>query len=149
MSPTGSRHAACVDDLAELFFSHVHPHTKVRIPNPIHLSAHSEPQPDLALLERKRVYASRLPRPDEVLLVVEVADTTMNFDRRVKIPLYAEAGMREYWIVNLAEESLDVYRQPGSGGYAETTTLQRGDEVEILALPDAGMFSVEEILNFE
>ncbi len=115
--------------------------------NPIRLSSHSEKEPDLSLLERKRIYASRHPRPDEVLLVIEVADTTLDFDRRIKIPLYAEAGSREYWIVNLAGESLEVYRQPGPDGYAETMTLQRGEEVEILALPAAGVFSVEEILG--
>lgn len=147
MSPIGSRHASCVDNLAELFISQVRPHASVRIQNPIRLSAHSEPQPDLALLERKQVYASRHPRPDEVLLVVEVADTTLDFDRQVKIPLYADAGLCEYWIVNLAEACLEVYRRPGPGGYAETTMLQRGDEVAILALPEAGAFSVAEILG--
>ena len=147
MSPIGSRHATCVDDMAELFVVRVRPHATVRTQNPIHLSAHSEPQPDLALLERKRIYTSRHPRPDEVLLVVEVSDTTLDFDRRIKIPLYAEAGIREYWIVNLAGESLEVYRQPGPDGYAETMTLQRGEEVEILALPAVGVFSVEEILG--
>lgn len=147
MSPIGSRHATCIDDMAELFITRVRPHATVRIQNPIRLSAHSEPEPALSLLERKRIYASRHPRPDEVLLVVEVADTTLDFDRRIKIPLYAEVGIREYWIVNLAEDCLEVYRQPGPGGYAETTTLQRGEEVQILALPAAAAFSVGEILG--
>ncbi len=147
MSPIGSRHATCVDDMAELFITRVRPHATVRIQNPIRLSAHSESEPDLALLERKRIYASRHPRPDEVLLVIEVADTTLDYDQQVKALLYAEEGIQEYWIVNLEEEGLEVYRQPGPDGYAETTTLQRGEEVEILALPAAGMFSVEEILG--
>ncbi len=148
MSPIGSRHATCVDRLARTFILGVGDEAVVRIQNPIRLSRHSEPEPDLALLKPKGgTYAARHPHPDEVLLVVEVADTTLNFDRQTKIPLYAEEGIQEYWIVNLAEESLEVYRQPGPGGYAETTTLQRGEEVEILALPAAGAFSVGEILG--
>ena len=147
MSPIGSRHATCVDRLARMFILGVGDEATVRIQNPIRLSAHSEPEPDLSLLERKRVYASRHPRPDEVLLVIEVADTTLDYDQQVKALLYAEEGIQEYWIVNLEEEGLEVYRQPGPDGYAETMTLQRGEEVEILALPAAGMFSVEEILG--
>jgi Uma2 family endonuclease len=147
MAAIGSRHASCVNHLTELFILRVRPYAIVHIQNPIRLSRHSEPEPDLALLERKAVYAARHPGPDEVLLVVEVADTTLDFDRRIKIPLYAEAGLREFWIVNLVDECLEVYRQPGPGGYAEATTLQRGDEVQVQALPEAGALSVDEILG--
>ena len=147
MSPVGSRHATCVDRLAELFILRVRPQATVRIQNPIRLGNHSEPQPDLALLVPKAIYEARHPRPDEVLLLVEVAVTSVEFDRQVKVPLYAEEGIQEYWIVNLEEDGLEIYRQPGPKGYAETQTLHRGDEVQIQALPGVGAFSVDEILG--
>ena len=148
MSPTGSRHANSVRRLDRLFQRRVDPEALVSAQNPILLSRHSEPEPDLAILKPKEeIYEARHPRPDEVLLVIEIADTTLDYDQQVKALLYAKEGIQEYWIVNLEEESLEVYRQPGPDGYAETMTLQRGDEVEILALPAAGVFSVEEILG--
>ncbi|MCH8963265.1 MAG: Uma2 family endonuclease [Bacteroidetes bacterium] len=147
LRPISPRHAHRVTCLGHLLFPRVDLKAIVSVHNPVRLDTYSEPVPDLKLLVRNEIYAERHPHPDEVLLVIEVADTTLDFDRRIKIPLYAEAGIREYWIVNLAEESLEVYRQPGPDGYAETMTLQRGDEVEILALPAAGVFSVEEILG--
>lgn len=79
--------------------------------------------------------------------MIEVADTTLDYDREVKALLYAEEGIQEYWIVNLEEEALEVYRQPGSKGYAETLTLHRSDEVLIRMLPGIGTFSVDEVLG--
>ena len=147
-SPIGSRHASTVRRLDRLFHRRIDPEALVSAQNPIHLNRHSEPEPDLALLEPKEeVYAARHPRADEVLLVIEVSDTTLDFDREVKARLYAEAGIQEYWIVNLEEDGLEVYRQPGSQGYAETTLLQRGDEVQMQALPSAGRFIVDDILG--
>ena len=93
MSPIGSRHANCVDHLTELFIVRVRPQATVRVQNPIRLGNHSEPQPDLTLLIPKEIYAARHPRPDEVLLLVEVAVTSVDFDRQVKVPLYAEEGV--------------------------------------------------------
>lgn len=147
MSPIGSRHANAVDRLSRLFILRVGENVTVRIQNPIRIDNHSEPEPDLALVVRKEVYAARHPRPDEVLLVIEVADATLDFDRQVKRALYAEAGLPEYWIVNLAEEGLEVYRAPGAKGYAEAMTLARGDESSLAALPQAGAFDVAEVLG--
>ena len=147
MSPIGSRHANCVDYLTRTFILRFKEEVIVRVQNPIRLRNHSEPEPDLALVKLKEVYAARHPHPDEVLFLIEVADTTLDYDREVKGLLYAEEGIQEYWIVNLEEDCLEVYRQPGSKGYAETITLQRGDEVQIQALPSVGMFSVKEILG--
>ena len=148
LRPISPRHAHRVTCLGHLLFPRVDLKAIVSVHNPIRLNNFSEPMPDLALLKWKwETYAARHPRPDEVLLVVEVADTTLDFDRHVKALLYAKEGIQEYWLVNLEEEGLEVYRQPGPDGYAETMTLQRGEEVEILALPAAGVFSVEEILG--
>ena len=147
LRPIRPRHAHCVTCLSRLLIPRVDAEAIVSIHNPVRLNNFSEPRPDLALLERKQVYAARHPRPDEVLLLMEVADTTLDYDRQVKALLYAEEGIQEYWIVNLEEDCLEVYRQPGPQGYAETMTLQRSDEVQIQTLPNAGMFSVEEILG--
>ena len=147
MSPIGSRHANSVNNLTRVFLLRVDPEAIVSVQNPVRLGNHSEPQPDLALLIPKEIYAARHPRPDEVLLLIEVAVTSVDYDREVKTQLYAEEGIQEYWIVNLEEDCLEVYRQPSPKGYAETITLQRGDEVQIQAMPSVGMFSVKEILG--
>lgn len=147
LRPISPRHAHCVTCLSHLFILRVDAESMVSVHNPVRLTTFSEPRPDLALLVRKQIYAARHPRPDEAFLLIEVADTTLDYDREVKALLYAEEGIQEYWIVNLEEDCLEVYRQPGPKGYAETTTLQRGDEVQIQALPDVGMFSVDELLG--
>jgi Uma2 family endonuclease len=95
MSPIGKRRAACVDLLAELFRERLQRQVIVRVQNPIQLDDHSEPQPDLALLRRREdFYRDALPTPDDVLLVVEVADTSVEYDRQVKLPIYARGRRR-------------------------------------------------------
>ncbi len=147
MSPIGSRHAACVDRLTRLFILSVGDDAVVRVQSPIRLDNRSEPEPDVALLAPKDLYAARHPRPDEVLLVVEVAVTTLPFDRDVKLPLYARAGIPEVWIVALDEDQVYVCRQPSPEGYATCTTLTRSDTVHVEALADAGPFAVADLLN--
>ena len=99
------------------------------------------------MLEPKDIYAARHPRPDEVFLVVEVAVTSLSFDREVKVPLYARAGVSEVWVVALEEGHVYVYRRPEAGGYAEETTIGRGDVLGVEALPAAGLFAVDEVLG--
>ena len=106
MAPVGSRHAACVNKLTQLFVERSEGRALLAPRNPITLGERSEPQPDLALLRpRADYYASGHPTPDEVLLVVEVGDTTAEWDRRHKLPLYAAAGVAEVWLVDLAAPS--------------------------------------------
>lgn len=148
MSPIGSQHAACVRRLSRLFFQHTGPDALVSVQNPIFIDPDSEPEPDVALLKpRDDDYAARHPRPEEVLLVVEVAGSSLTFDQKTKLPVYARAGIPEVWIVALDEDRLYVYRQPEAGRYAEPTTVDRGDTLTVQALPDAGPFTVEEILG--
>src|SRR5690554_3847041 len=104
MSPIGSRHVEVVRRLTELFILRAREHAIVSAQNPVRLDRHSEPEPDLALLVRKEAYAARHPRPDEVLLLIEVAASTLAFDLREKVPLYARAGIGEVWVVALDEE---------------------------------------------
>ena len=147
MAPIGSRHAECVRRLTEILIFKVAPKARVSVQNPIRLDNHSEPEPDFALLVPKDVYIGRHPRPDEVLFVIEVADTTLDFDLDVQTPLYARAGIREVWVIALDEQRVHVYRRPGAEGYAEHRVFQGGASLEIGALPDAGVFAVDAMLG--
>jgi Uma2 family endonuclease len=106
MTPIGSHHAACVDRLNVLLQRSVDGRGIVRVQGPIRLDAHSEPQPDLSVLAlRTDFYASAHPTPSNVLLVVEVAETSARYDRDIKIPLYARAAIPETWLVDLTERA--------------------------------------------
>ena len=107
MAPIGSRPAACVDRLNRLFSQRVRERATGRVQNPIRFGEHSEPQPDLALLQpREDFYAAAHPGPGDTLLVVEVAETTADADRVIKLPLYARAGIAEVWLVGLAADDI-------------------------------------------
>lgn len=148
MSPIGSQHAACVRRLTRLFILAARDQAEVSVQNPILLTPDSEPEPDVTLLTpRDDAYAARHPRPEEVMLIVEVSGSTLEFDRKQKIPLYAQAGIQEVWIVALDEDRVHVYRQPETDRYAEHTTADRGKSLTVQALPDAEPFAVEEILG--
>jgi Uma2 family endonuclease len=133
--------------LARLFIHRLGDRIILAPQNPVRLSQRSEPQPDIAVLKpRADFYAGAHPGPGDVLLVVEVADSTVDFDRDVKAPLYARYGLPEMWLVNLAEGQLEVYRQPAPTGYADRRTLARGAEITLLAFPDVSV-AVNEILG--
>ncbi|GBC85859.1 hypothetical protein HRbin11_02317 [bacterium HR11] len=147
MAPIGSRHAACVDRLNRLLTDRVGGRAIVRVQSPIRLSRHTEPQPDVALLRpRSDFYASGHPGPGDVLLVVEVAETSADYDRQVKLPLYGRAGIPEAWLVDLAGEVVEVYRRPGRRGYREVGRHGRGSVLTLQAWPDVGL-AVDEILG--
>ncbi|NEQ38731.1 MAG: Uma2 family endonuclease [Okeania sp. SIO3I5] len=147
MSPMGIRHSACVDRINELFFLRLVKSVIVRIQNPVRLNNTSEPQPDVSLLQRRPdFYETQQPQPENVFLLIEVSDTTIKYDREVKVPLYAENNIVEVWLVNLTERCLEVYRQPTANGYEIVQTFQRGETVTIQALPNV-TFTVDEILG--
>ena len=136
MTPIGSRHAACVDRLNRILTSQLRTTAIVRIQNPIRLNDRSEPQPDIAVLQpRADFYEQAHPGPPDVLLLIEVIDSSSELDQRVKLPLYAKAGMREVWLVNLEERTIYVYRRPSQLGYQETKQVQRADRLTAEALP--------------
>jgi Uma2 family endonuclease len=146
MSPIGSRHAACVARLTALLFP-VEGRGILWVQNPIRLGARSEPQPDVTLLRyRPDFYASAHPGPEDVLLVVEVAETSADADRSLKIPLYARYGIPEAWLVDLLEEHIEIYRHPTPQGYRSLHIAHRGETVSPTALPDLEL-SVDEILG--
>jgi Uma2 family endonuclease len=125
MSPIGSRHAACVDRLNRLLNRQVGPDVIVRVQSSIQLDDYTEPQPDLALLRMQPdFYAEALPTAADVLLLIEVADTSLEFDRRIKLPRYAQAGIPEVWLVDLQAKSVRVYTQPAESGYQVIRQLQ-------------------------
>ena len=147
MPPIGDRHAASVDRLTERFVQRFSDAAIVRVQNPVRLGEHSEPQPDLALLRRRAdFYASGHPAPPDVLLLVEVADTSAEFDRRVKVPLYARGGIPEVWLVDLEEEAIEIHRRPSAQGYQEVKVQGRGQTISPGAFPELAI-NMEEILS--
>lgn len=130
MSPIGSRHAACVARLTKLFSRLTGDGAIVWVQNPIRLDDFSEPQPDVALLKPRADFYSRAhPAAADVLLIVEVADTTIGYDRQVKVPLHARAGVPEVWVVDLVGEAVETYAQPREGAYGLNNRAARGEAV--------------------
>ncbi len=147
MPPIGSSHQETVDILTELFVSAFSGVARVRVQGPVRLSDRGEPEPDLLLLRRREgFYRSSHPQPNDVFLAVEVSETTLRYDRNVKVPLYAQQGISEVWIVNLREETVEVYRAPEAAAYRETTQHRRGDTVSPQAFPDL-QITVEQLLG--
>ncbi|HZF07499.1 MAG TPA: Uma2 family endonuclease [Thermoanaerobaculia bacterium] len=147
MSPIGSPHAGCVKRSNRTFSRLLQSRAIVSVQDPLFLNDISEPEPDLILLRpRDDFYADSHPGPADVLLVVEVADASLGFDRRVKAPLYARSGIAELWIVDLAGQAVEVYRRPAALGYQEVRRHQRGEPLGLLAFPDLSL-TVAEILG--
>ncbi|WP_202219990.1 Uma2 family endonuclease [Okeania sp. KiyG1] len=147
MSPVGRHHAACVNRLTRLFSQRLGDRVLVSVQNPIELGDYSEPEPDIALLELKAdFYESGHPQSQDLFLIVEVADSTIKFDREVKVPLYAENNVIEVWLVDINKEYLEVYRQPIGGSYKQVQKLERGEIFSVQRFPDINI-QVDEILG--
>ena len=137
MSPIGSKHAGNVDRLAHFFLPRLQGRAIVRVQNPIQMGDYSEPEPDLVLLRpRDDFYTSAHPTPADVLLVIEVAETSAAYDRQDKAALYARGGIPEYWVADLGQASLIVYCDPTPDGYTTVRVLRRGEAIRPLAFPD-------------
>jgi Uma2 family endonuclease len=135
MAAIGSRHAACVDRLNR-YLQAVGEQAVVRVQNPVRLSDLTEPQPDLALLRaRDDFYAAGHPGPADTLLIVEVSHSTLGYDREVKLPLYATAGIPEVWVVDVDGSAVEVYRDPASGRFRSEARLRAGDVLRPLHFP--------------
>ena len=144
MSPIQPRHAAAVTQLTTLLYQQIGGQCIIRNQSPITLSTtESEPEPDLVLAQLQTDnYASGHPEPDEILLVVEVSDSTLRYDQEVKSKLYAEAGIQTYWIVNLQTDQLECYQDPvllaaGGSGYQKKQIYRGIETAHIQAFPDA------------
>ncbi|MEA5550257.1 Uma2 family endonuclease [Anabaena cylindrica UHCC 0172] len=137
MSPIGRRHATCVNRLNFLFSQLLTKKVIVSVQNPIILNNLSEPQPDIALLKpRADFYEAGHPQPEDILLLVEVADSSIEYDREIKIPLYASSGICEVWLIDIYEQLITVYRYPNANGYSEIKTFRHGDILDIQAFPE-------------
>ncbi len=146
MTPIGSRHAACVKKLIKVFTNMIGGEEILSVQDPIRLDEFTEPEPDIAVLkERDDFYAKSHPGPEDVLLIIEVADASVRYDREVKIPLYAKAGIPEVWIVNLPDKTIEMFRNPVESGYEETSILRKGQSLSPTAFSEVEI-RVEEIL---
>jgi Uma2 family endonuclease len=113
MAAKGTRHTVTTTRLLKTLLMLVGEQAIVRCQDPITLPNNSEPEPDIAIVRlRADEYIHSHPSPEDIILVIEVADSTIKFDRETKAPLYAAAGISEYWIVNLLDDRLEIYRQP-------------------------------------
>lgn len=135
MTPIGDRHASCVRRLHDLLARDALELAIIDVQNPVVLGNHDAPQPDLAVLRRRPDRYPHHPRAQDILLVIEVADTSLAYDRDVKIPLYASAGIPEAWLVDLTGDQVGVYREPRTGTYARVQWAARGDVLTPLQLP--------------
>ena len=119
----------------------------IRVQNPISLGDRSEPQPDIALVQRRAAfYEESLPNSGDILLLIEVADSTVNYDRDVKVPNYARSVIQEVWLWDLEENCLKVYRDPTANGYTSVQKIERGEQISPLAFPEFAV-SIDLILG--
>ena len=145
LTPPGPDHSCAVDWINR--WSLLHPPSSakivVRVQNPIGIPhADSEPQPDVCWVKPGK-YRQRHPRPEQVLLLIEVADSSLDSDMGEKADLYAAAGIADYWVVNLPGRCVEVFRQPAGGKYADHTTHPMGREIRPLAFPDVVLSTTE------
>ncbi|MDQ2745727.1 MAG: Uma2 family endonuclease [Acidobacteriota bacterium] len=145
-TPIGNRHAATVNALTRFFSRNLNDGILVSVQNPVRLSDYDEPEPDLALADLRKFDGKRHPRPEEVILLVKVSDSTVKYDRDQKLPLYAEAEIPEVWIINLPNELVEVHTQPSVGLYQFVKIFKRGENVKSEALPELSL-EVDAILG--
>lgn len=147
MAAMGARHAGCLTDLTRLLPSRLGAPTLLRVQLPVAIPDFDEPEPDLAIVRpRGDAYREGHPTPPDVLLLIEVSDSTLEFDRRVKIPLYARAGIPEAWLVELRNEAIERHTEPSPEGYRSVRRFRRGETVTSAALPSL-VLAVDEVLG--
>ncbi len=142
----GDRHASVVDRLNRLLSRSLDDDVLVRIQNPLRLNDFDEPEPDVVLADLTKYDGERHPRPEETLVVIEVADTSLHADRYGKLPLYAKAGIREVWIVNLQADIIEKYLEVEAGLYTATKVFYIADTVISTAIPHLAL-RVDSILS--
>jgi len=130
-------HISCIHRLTMLLAPVLVGKAIVSVQNAIIVNPYSAPEPDVAILRfREDFYASGKAKPEDVLLVIEVSDSTVRFDRQTKMPLYARAGIEEAWLVNLPRKALEVYRSPANGKYQIVQKLSKNERIEPLNFPE-------------
>jgi Uma2 family endonuclease len=145
MSPIGKRHVAFVDNLTQLLVLRLAGRAIISVQSPVALSDDSEPEPDLKVLRRRPVpYKDVEASAADVLLLIEVAETSLRYDRSTKLRLYAEAGIPEYWVIDCAAETIEVHRTPAADGYRDVTRVTGDGSVALQSFPDV-VLTVQEI----
>jgi Uma2 family endonuclease len=137
MAPMGTKHSALTSRLHELFVLALSPSATIVSGGPVNLGEFSEPQPDLMLLKRRAdFYSGKIPEAEDVLLLIEVSDSSLSFDQSVKLRLYARYGVAEYWVVDVQGGRIVTYREPTGNGYVRTLEFTAADSVVPQAFPD-------------
>src|ERR1700688_2772180 len=145
--PQGSPHFSIVTRMARQLMQRLGERALVTSQLPIIVSDRSEPEPDIAVLAwRDDFYGSGIPRVPDVYAVVEVADSSLAMDRGKKLPIYAAAGVKEYWIVNVRNAAIEVHREPRGDGYDSLRTFRGGEMISFAAFPN-DQFTVEELIG--
>lgn len=146
MAPVGSRHVGVVNGYTRALTEAVGRRAVVQVQSPIRLDDGTEPQPDIVLLqERPDLYGSGHAGPQDILLVIEVADTSVDYDRNEKLPRYARAGIPEVWLTILPDRVIEAHTEPADGRYAVRRIFAPGDTISPACFPDIAL-SVDEIL---
>jgi len=146
MSPIGLPHLACVDRMTRVLVLKLREHAIVRVQGSVVLDLYDAPQPDVALLRPKAdFYLSGHANPTDILLLIEVADSSLAYDHEVKAPLYASKGVAEYWLVDLNHEVITCYSDPSGGTYQIVTPHRRGESMAPRLLPDCAL-EINELL---
>jgi len=146
ISPIDIKHAVCVTRLTKTFERKLGDHVIVWVQNPISINEHSQPQPDIALLKwRDDFYANGLPTPADILLIIEVADSTIAYDREIKTPLYAASAIPEMWLCDVNQRIIMGHTQPSDSGYKRSQRYESGDTLSLTAFPEV-IFNWEDLL---
>ena len=138
--PKGPKHSAATYRIAKIFFKLFDNQAIVRVQDPIWLRDFSEPEPDIVLsvLEEDE-YEDSHPTPDEIYLILEVSDSTLGYDRNAKKIIYAQAGIRQYLIVNVQDKTVEDYREPGADGFQSKQTYSTGNSFDLVAFPEISL----------
>jgi len=140
MTPIGPRHNASVNRATRALVTTVGDEAIVQVQGSVRLGRLQEPQPDLVLLSpRPDFYASALPGPAEILLVIEIAESSLDYDREVKARVYAQSGVREYWLVDLNERSVSCFTKPRGGAYENVRLGRASQSIAPEALPECSV----------
>jgi len=140
MSPIGTKHTSCINRCNSILPNLLGQKVIISIQNPITLNNLSEPQPDIALLKpRADFYENSHPQPQDIFLLIEVVDSSIDYDRDIKIPLYANSNIYEVWLIDINAQLITVYRYPQNDNYQEITTYHRGEKISILSFPDISL----------
>ena len=149
MSPIGDRHSLVVMRATNIFARGLGDKTAISVQLPVRIDRHNELQPDVVLVRpRENFYGTRHPRPEDVVLLIEVSDTTLQTDQQVKLPIYARSAVAEVWIVDINNDAIHIYRAPKSNKYTSITIKQRGDSVSPAAFPTFAV-KVDDLLGPE